>query len=412
MHNPPNTVRALDVDERRRQRPITARGRAGQGPPPAAFIDLVSLQYEPAPRFPLSPWTAATRVLLTLGFAAICLWYLQAQKDVVVVDGDAVRRITTFAPTVRSALARSEVAIGPEDRVIPDRDARLVRDQRIEVLRPKEVVLVLNGERRVERVTGRTVAEVLKERSIASRGALIQPAASTRVRAGDQITVAQSVQATLVHDGKTRSVTTNVLTARDLLHQLGVTLSPHDRVEPGLDAYPAAGSTITVVRVNQAVEKVQSKIPFKKVTERTAKLELGVRKVKTKGREGTKTSSYRVTYEDGRVKSRTFVDSKVTRQPVAEVILVGSHRPTVTKPTRSQTGKASWYSQPGLMAAHRTLPFGTAVRVTNLANGKQVTVTIRDRGPFVEGRIIDLSGTAFEQLSPHSRGVLNVKIEW
>jgi rare lipoprotein A len=187
---------------------------------------------------------------------------------------------------------------------------------------------------------------------------------------------------------------------------------PYDRVEPSILAYPSEGSTIKVVRVNQAVEKLHSKIPFKRETEQDSKLEMGIRKVRSAGVEGVRESSYRILYEDGKVKSRTFLGAKVLKEPVPEVTLVGSYRPTLTSVKHSQSGKASWYHQPGLMAAHRTLPFGTKVRVTNVATGKQVTVTIRDRGPYIDGRIIDLSDTAFNQLSPKSRGVLNVKIEW
>jgi rare lipoprotein A len=57
----------------------------------------------------------------------------------------------------------------------------------------------------------------------------------------------------------------------------------------------------------------------------------------------------------------------------------------------AETASGKSYSCEALVAAHRTLPFGTRVSVKNLANGKRVTVTIVDRGPFVKGRIIDLS---------------------
>lgn len=57
--------------------------------------------------------------------------------------------------------------------------------------------------------------------------------------------------------------------------------------------------------------------------------------------------------------------------------------------TRTATGAT--YNPRGLTAAHRTLPFGTRLRVTNRRNGRVVTVTINDRGPFVRGRTIDLS---------------------
>jgi rare lipoprotein A len=64
-----------------------------------------------------------------------------------------------------------------------------------------------------------------------------------------------------------------------------------------------------------------------------------------------------------------------------------------------------------LTAAHRTLPFGTRVRVTNLANGRSVTLRITDRGPFVKGRIIDVSLRAARELGFVRRGVTKVRVE-
>jgi len=97
-----------------------------------------------------------------------------------------------------------------------------------------------------------------------------------------------------------------------------------------------------------------------------------------------------------------------------------------TEPGYIQTGKASWYG-PGfhgkktssreiynmhdMTAAHRTLPFGTYVIVTNLHNEKAVTVKINDRGPFVKGRIIDLSYAAASALDMVGPGVIPVRIE-
>ena len=88
-------------------------------------------------------------------------------------------------------------------------------------------------------------------------------------------------------------------------------------------------------------------------------------------------------------------------------------------------GKASWYG-PGfagrktangerfnpraLTAAHRTLPFGTKVRVTNLANGKSVVVRINDRGPYAGGRIIDLSKAAARRIGMLKQGVARVEV--
>ena len=64
-----------------------------------------------------------------------------------------------------------------------------------------------------------------------------------------------------------------------------------------------------------------------------------------------------------------------------------------------------------LTAAHRTFPFGTLVRVTNLANGKIIVVRVNDRGPFKEGRLIDLSLKAARDLDMISSGTSKVRLE-
>ena len=63
-----------------------------------------------------------------------------------------------------------------------------------------------------------------------------------------------------------------------------------------------------------------------------------------------------------------------------------------------------------MTAAHRTLPFGTEVMVKNLNNGKSVKVRINDRGPFVKGRIIDLTRTAFSRIANLDKGVAKVEV--
>ena len=100
--------------------------------------------------------------------------------------------------------------------------------------------------------------------------------------------------------------------------------------------------------------------------------------------------------------------------------------PASTKPLFVETGLASWYGAPyhnrrgsngeiydmhALTAAHRTLPLGSIVRVTNLKTRQSVLVRITDRGPFIEGRILDLSQAAAEKIDLRQAGVGMVRIE-
>ncbi len=76
-----------------------------------------------------------------------------------------------------------------------------------------------------------------------------------------------------------------------------------------------------------------------------------------------------------------------------------------------KTASGEVYKQSEATAAHKTLPFGTWVKVTNKTNNRSIMVRINDRGPFVKGRIIDLSKSAAKQLGYLKEGVTEVKIE-
>ncbi len=111
------------------------------------------------------------------------------------------------------------------------------------------------------------------------------------------------------------------------------------------------------------------------------------------------------------------------------LLLFSCHRkstPTVSNGSCNDTGNASYYAakfvgrptangeifdNTKLTAAHKTLAFGTKVRVTNLSNGKSVIVRINDRGPFIAGRIIDLTEAAAKKLDMLKKGVQKVKVE-
>jgi rare lipoprotein A len=110
------------------------------------------------------------------------------------------------------------------------------------------------------------------------------------------------------------------------------------------------------------------------------------------------------------------------RTPCAATFMLACILLTVSVAARAESGHAAYYgggrtasgerSGPHeLTAAHRTLPFGTRVLVTNLRNGRSVTVRINDRGPFGRGRIIDLSVAAARELDMIGSGTAMVTVE-
>jgi rare lipoprotein A len=114
------------------------------------------------------------------------------------------------------------------------------------------------------------------------------------------------------------------------------------------------------------------------------------------------------------------------KEPDAEADLAEPTLPANAKPLASETGVASWYGPPyhnrrgsngevynmhAMTAAHRTYPLGSIVRVTNVKTGHTALVRITDRGPFIPGRVLDLSLAAARKLDVWQPGVAEVKVE-
>ena len=119
--------------------------------------------------------------------------------------------------------------------------------------------------------------------------------------------------------------------------------------------------------------------------------------------------------------------AKIPSPPEIEEAPPIENSPAPEQPAFAETGLASYYGarfhgkltasgeifrQDKFTAAHRTLPWGSRVKVTNLANGKSVEVRINDRGPFEKGRIIDVSRAAAKALGMLKLGITMVRVEW
>jgi rare lipoprotein A len=136
--------------------------------------------------------------------------------------------------------------------------------------------------------------------------------------------------------------------------------------------------------------------------------------------------SQAVTLGDRATAVITFLDSPVKEKDSTQVKSKPSKTASAQAGVKQMRGMASWYgpgfhgrqtangerfNQNDLTAAHRSLPFGTKVRVTNMNNGRSVVVRINDRGPFVGGRAIDLSAAAARAIGLHRSGVSPVNLE-
>lgn len=229
--------------------------------------------------------------------------------------------------------------------------------------------------------------------------------------------VAATVVSLRVGGRPARAVLTNAARVGQVLTALEVRVDGNDLVRPAWRSLLFPGMDLRVIRVHQRLESYLEAVPFRTLIRRSRDLAPGEVRVAREGRWGRAVRTYRVVYRNGRAVNRTLVSEVVLAAPVDELVVEGSGA-TVSSSghTHVAYGEASWYDfcrVDGMYAAHRTLPFGTRVTVTNLDNGRSVTVVINDRGPFgVPGRIIDLCDSAFAAIAPLEQGVARVRLTW
>jgi uncharacterized protein YabE (DUF348 family) len=332
------------------------------------------------------------------------------EHDVKVDIDGKVRAIRTYAVSAKQVLERQGVHVHRADLVLPTH--RLRDGDRVIYRQARHVRLVVDGHRRRVVARGLTVGEVLRDLGLEpSAKDHVYPDPSTKVTPSTTIYVRNAIHAVVRVDGLRRDIVSSADTVRHLLEQADISLSSHDYVYPTRSSVPYDGEWIRVVRVRYITDSVNVSLPYSYVTRHDSSMESGSSEVVQQGREGLEVDTYSVLLEDGQRVSSSLISSQTVRQPRDYIVRVGTKAPTFTATGGSQTGDASWFDASGMVAAHRTLPIGSTVKVTDLDTGKSVIVRINQRGPYVDGRIIDLSSDAFSQLAPLGTGTIRVRVD-
>lgn len=334
--------------------------------------------------------------------------YLHLEKRVTLVLDGQPADVRTFGVTVGDLLERQGIVLGPHDHIVPAPATGLWEGMHVRVQFAKEITLVLDGHRRTVWITGeKTVEDVLDELNVpAGRLAYVRPGRGATVDDGDVIVYRPAVLVRVTEGGRTDEVITNAPDVATLLDSMGLVLRRSDRVQPGLKSPVEPGMEIRVVRVRVREITVREEVAFQTRVRYSDDLYRDQQRVQRAGVPGLTAMRYRVRIEDGAEVHRQLMNRRVIREPVDQIVVKG------TRPRKVQEGVASWYERTGLVAAHPSLPFGTRVAVTNVNTGRSVTVVINDRGPYIGGRIIDLSDDAFARIAPLSRGTCPVRITW
>ena len=298
----------------------------------------------------------------------------------------------------------------------------------------KEITINNNGEILTIETAAADVAELLHVHGIAlTPGVMVEPASCEPLESGMAVEVNRAAAVKLVKPQEQITHYTLQGTVGELLAELS--LSPENclLISPTLNAPVYSGMEISLVPYEIETRKVYENIPYQVKSKEDDSLDQGRRIILQEGQEGVRELAYQVYFLGETELYRELSTETIIVEPAEAVVALGT-RPPLRIASREKTetvytkeGIASWYGpgfhgrrtangeiydQNKLTAAHLSLPFNTLVKVTFVHTGKEVVVRINDRGPYIRGRIIDLSHAAAEEigLCPHGVGKVIIEI--
>lgn len=366
-------------------------------------------------------------------------------RDTVTFSVDGVSEQGKVKPgTVKQALAQHGITVGPHDDVQPSLDSEIHDGQVITVNYGRRVVVTIDGKKVVRWTTAKNVSEVLDQLNQSDPDNLVSVSRSLDIsRTGLSFSMQTAKDVTVTAGGKTQKVSA-VGTVADALKAAKISVDSSDVSKPGLGTPLADGMKITLTMVDQKSQKRRVAVPFSTKRVENPSMAKGATEIATKGVKGTNEETWIVVYKDGKKVSEKKVSTKVVKAPVTQVVKVGTKKAesssassrsnagsrsnsgsTSNPVTSGSTCVASTYGEgdgtaggptasgetfdpSALTAASRTLPLGSTIRVTNVNNGRTVTVRINDRGPYVGGRCLDLSTAAMNAIAP-GQGLVTVR---
>ena len=295
-------------------------------------------------------------------------------KDVELTQDGVPTQVRTWDGTVGQVLAKQGVRLGEHDVVAPALDQKVEDGQQILVRYGLEVRLTVDGQPETLWTTSLTLDEALAEHSIRDESTMSTSRSTPIGRQGLSVDIETAKNLTLKVDDQTHEVVTPAETVGDVLKGANVLGAPDNQVDPGVDAPVVEGMTI---KVNKAEAPKPEPV-----------------------NEGPKA--------DARPSNAQAPAAKPAGDlsPAQGASCIASN---YSDPQPTASGEQ--FNPSAMTAAHKTLPLGSKVKVTNPKNGKTVIVRINDRGPYIAGRCLDLSTASFAAIGDLGSGVMTVNYE-
>ena len=255
----------------------------------------------------------------------------QVHKTVTIDYDGHVATVGSYGASVSDVLRYHHIPLGPDDLVQPAASSAAADGGQVVVRSSREVTVEIDGEVTTFPTTAHTVGELLA--ALGPRGADAVTSAS-RTAALDRTPVRVSTTKTVqvAVDGLVLPIRTAQSTVRDVLATAGITLGEHDRTSVPLGGAAVDGMLVMVSRGDTDADRKTEVIPFETEKVESDELPKGYEVVRTAGVPGERVTTYEVRTLDGAEVQRTVVDREVTREPVDEVVVVGTLEVSTANP--------------------------------------------------------------------------------
>ncbi|MGZ4546613.1 MAG: ubiquitin-like domain-containing protein [Blastococcus sp.] len=263
--------------------------------------------------------------LVLLGLVGGSMAYFLAQKSVTLTVDGQVRHVGTYADTVGEVLDEEGLRPAEHDVVLPAAEQTVSDGSAVVLNRARPLKLTVDGVQQEVYTTALSVDEALAQLGFRADGLVLSASRSERLPLqGMQLTITTPKNIVLAVDGTQKVVTTTAATAGDLLREQGITLSPTDRASLFPQQALLDRMRLQVFRVTISDMSTTTAIPHQRVETKDPNAFEGQTTVTRPGVDGQQTTNYRVTRTDGVETSRQKLNTTVTKQPVDELVTVGT----------------------------------------------------------------------------------------
>ncbi|HEY0888973.1 MAG TPA: transglycosylase family protein [Nocardioides sp.] len=276
------------------------------------------------------PVLIALVAVTVLAVAGVTVGYASLGKDVTLTLDGKAQQLTARGETVGDVLEAQGVTVSERDVVAPGLDEQVEDGTHIAVRFARPLRLEVDGQDQTHWVLATEVDDALAEIGREYTAAALSVSRGAPIgRRGLVVEVVTPKQVDVKLGARKRAPqTVTALTVGEVLEQLGATPDEDDKVVPAADTLVTDGLRITWTRIRVATKAVAGeKVPFDTIERESDELFEGEEQVETEGRPGLRDATYRLVFKNGELRDRTLLSQSVRRQPVDEVVTVGTKEP-------------------------------------------------------------------------------------